>query len=58
MPFAEPRSEQLRRQLLALRQAARRKDHFAHLPIFRPAFVLGILQFRKELREARSGTDR
>lgn len=52
MAFAESRSEQLRRQLFALRQAARRRDHFAHLPTFRAAFVRGILQFRKELRQS------
>lgn len=50
MTGTEPRSAQLQRQLLALRQAARRKDHFAHLPTFRAAFVQGILQFRRELR--------
>jgi hypothetical protein len=52
MAFAESRSVQLQRQLLALRQAARRRDHFAHLPTFRAAFVRGILQFRKELRQS------
>ncbi|MCD6734403.1 MAG: hypothetical protein LT103_12510 [Burkholderiaceae bacterium] len=57
MTIAEPRSEQLQRQLLALRQAARRRDHFAHLPTFRTAFVRGILQFRKELRSLRRDRD-
>ena len=37
--------------LNVLRAAARRQDHFAHLPLYRHAFVTRILQLRRARRQ-------
>lgn len=53
MNISERPTDMLERQLKANHHAARRRNHFAHLPLFRAAFVRDILAMRAELRTRR-----